>query len=461
MKSRFAPSPTGYLHIGGARTALFAWLWSKKHSGKFVLRIEDTDRERSTQESIEAIIDGMGWLGLEYDEGPFYQTDRFDRYSQIIKVLLDTKKAYYCECSQERLQSLREDLIKSGEKPKYDGCCAKKGLKSGAVRFHNSKEGSVVFSDLVKGEITINNEELDDLIIARSDSTPTYNLTVVVDDHDMEIDCVIRGDDHINNTPKQINIYRALGWELPQFAHLPMILGGDGSRLSKRHGAVSVMSYRDDGFLPNALLNYLVRLGWSHGDKEVFSIEEMINLFDLSGINRAPAGFDRDKLLWLNQEYIKSTDTNELIEHLEWHLLSQSIDISKGPLLVNVIEHLKGRSKTLVEMAKSMKMFYHDIESFDHGSAKKLFNENSRPVIVELANKLQELTDWSSDSIQKTVKDICNEQGIGFGRVGQPFRLALSGDGNAGNIDIVAELVGKERSIARLSMALDYIDMSK
>ncbi|MBT4123539.1 MAG: glutamate--tRNA ligase, partial [Candidatus Ruthia sp.] len=296
MKSRFAPSPTGYLHIGGARTALFAWLWAKKEQGRFILRIEDTDRERSTQASVDAILDGMKWLGLDHDEGPYYQTDRFDRYKTVVQQLLEEDKAYYCECSQERLQVLRDELMEKGEKAKYDGHCQHKNLTAGVVRFRNPSEGNVIFSDLVKGEISVHNKELDDLIIARSDGTPTYNLTVVVDDHDMEVDCVIRGDDHINNTPRQINLYEALGWGLPDFAHLPMILGGDGARLSKRHGAVSVMAYRDAGFLPEALLNYLVRLGWSHGDQEVFSIDEMIDLFDLKDVNKAPGSFNQDKL---------------------------------------------------------------------------------------------------------------------------------------------------------------------
>jgi len=457
MKSRFAPSPTGSLHIGGARTALFAWLWAKRQHGKFILRIEDTDLERSTQKSVDAILDGMRWLGLEHDEGPYYQTDRFDRYKAVIQQLLDEDKAYYCECSAERLQTLREELMAKGEKAKYDGCCQHKNLTSGVIRFRNPAEGNVVFSDMVKGEITVNNKELDDLIIARSDGTPTYNLTVVVDDHDMEIDCVIRGDDHINNTPRQINLYQALDWTLPEFAHLPMILGGDGARLSKRHGAVSVMAYRDAGFLPEALLNYLVRLGWSHGDQEVFSIDEMIKLFDLKDVNKASGSFDQDKLLWLNQEYIKTADTQHLIDQLAWHLNEQAIDISSGPDITKVIDALRERCKTLVEMAESMKMFYQDFKSFDEKAANKQFKPAAEPIITALIVKYSELEDWSSEAIHDIVKQVCDEQDVGFGKVGQPFRLALSGTGNAGSIDIVAELVGKNRTIERLNMALDYI----
>jgi len=454
MKSRFAPSPTGYLHIGGARTALFAWLWAKKQNGKFVLRIEDTDLERSTQASVDAILDGMNWLGLSHDEGPFYQTQRFDRYKQIINTLIEKDKAYYCECSKERLDKLREDLTAKGEKAKYDGCCRDKQLSSGVVRFKNPKDGLVVFNDLVKGEISIANQELDDLIIARSDGSPTYNLTVVVDDHDMDISTVIRGDDHINNTPRQINLYEALDWNLPEFAHLPMILGSDGARLSKRHGAVSVMAYRDAGFLPEALLNYLVRLGWSHGDQELFSIDNMIELFELENINKAPASFDEDKLTWLNQEYIKNSTMDNLINNLNWHIERQKIDTSNGPDIINVIEILKDRSKTLVEMAASMKMFYQDFDNFDEKLAKKQF-KNTEPLKV-LKSKLSNLDNWVADEIKAQIKDVCSDLDIGFGKVGQPFRLALSGDGNAGNIDIVAQLVGKDRTLARLEMAINY-----
>ena len=455
MKSRFAPSPTGYLHIGGARTALFAWAWAKKQKGQFVLRIEDTDRERSTQASVDAILDGMDWLGLTHDEGPFYQTDRFDRYKQVIQQLLDEDKAYYCECSKERLQVLRDELTEKGEKAKYDGCCRDKNLDSGVVRFKNSLAGLVVFEDEVKGQISIANKELDDLIIARSDGTPTYNLTVVVDDHDMDIDTVIRGDDHINNTPRQINLYQALNWALPTFAHLPMILGSDGARLSKRHGAVSVMAYRDEGFLPEALLNYLVRLGWSHGDQEVFSLVEIVDLFELKNINKAPASFNQEKLIWLNQEYIKSASVDHLIENLAWHLEYQAIDTSTGPALELVVEHLQERSKTLVEMTSGLKMFYQDFDQFDEKLAKKQFKD-ARSIGL-LFEKLSSLDEWIAGNIKDQIKQTCEELEIGFGKIGQPFRLALSGNGNAGNIDIVAQLVGKDRTLERLQMALDYI----
>ena len=458
MKSRFAPSPTGYLHIGGARTALFAWLWAKKNNSKFVLRIEDTDKERSTQNSVEAILQGIDWLGLSYDEGPIYQSDRLERYKEVVSQLLDDGKAYYCECTKERLEEMREAQMASGDKPKYDGFCRDKKLKSGVVRFLNPDNGTVSFNDYVKGVIEIANSELDDLIIARSDGSPTYNLTVVVDDHDMNIECVIRGDDHINNTPKQINLYESLGWNIPRFAHVPMILGSDGSRLSKRHGAVNLMTYRDAGFLPKALLNYIVRLGWSHGDQEIFSVDEMIKLFELKNINKSSASFNQEKLDWINQSYIKTTEINELVSELEWHLNQLSIDLSDGPDIKEVIEALRDRSKSLVDMAKNCVMFYHDFEDFDSDLAIKFFNLESRSVLGDLLINLETLEQWSAEHIHEVIQSICESRNIGFGKVGQPLRLAISGDGKAGSIDKCAQLVGKKRVLLRLKMAIDWID---
>jgi len=458
MKSRFAPSPTGYLHIGGARTALFAWLWAKKHDSKFVLRIEDTDKSRSTQDSVDAILQGIDWLGLSYDEGPIYQSERLERYEEVISQLLDEAKAYYCECTKERLEKMREALIESGDKPKYDGCCRNKKLKSGVIRFLNPKNGTVSFNDYVKGEIEIANTELDDLIIARSDGSPTYNLTVVVDDHDMEIECVIRGDDHINNTPKQINLYEALDWNIPRFAHVPMILGADGSRLSKRHGALNLMSYRDAGFLPKALLNYIVRLGWSHGNQEIFSVADMINLFELENINKSSASLNKDKLEWINHSYIKTTEINELVSELEWYLNQLSINLSDGPDIKEVVEVLRDRSKSLVDMAQNCLMFYHDFEDFDSNLVIKFFHLESRPVLDDLLINLETLEQWSAEHIHEVIQNICESRNIGFGKVGQPFRLAISGDGKAGSIDKSAELVGKERVLLRLKMAIGWID---
>ena len=458
MKSRFAPSPTGYLHIGGARTALFAWLWAKKNNSKFVLRIEDTDRERSTQDSVDAILEGMDWLGLNYDEGPIFQSKRIDRYNEVISDLLSNGKAYYCDCSIERLEEMRETLIASGEKPKYDGCCRKKYLKKGVIRFLNPDLGAVSFNDYVKGQIEILNSELDDLIIARSDGSPTYNLTVVVDDHDMKIECVIRGDDHINNTPKQINLYEALDWSTPKFAHVPMILGSDGSRLSKRHGALNLLSYRDKGFLPQALLNYIVRLGWSHGDQEIFSIDDMIKLFELKNINNSPASFNQEKLEWINQSYIKTTGIEELVDNLKWHLNQLSINLTNGPDINEVVESLRERSKSLVDMAQSCVMFYNDFEDFELGQASKVFNLESKLILDDLYIQLKVVEDWNAENIHSVINNICETRGVGFGKVGQPFRLALSGDGKAGSIDISAQFVGKKRTISRLKMAIEWIN---
>ena len=479
MKSRFAPSPTGYLHIGSARTALFAWLWAKKHDSKFVLRIEDTDNERSTQDSIDAILQGIDWLGLNYDEGPIYQSERLERYKEVLSQLFDEGKAYYCECTKERLEKMRKTQMASGDNPKYDGRCRNKKLKSGVVRFLNPETGNVTFNDYVKGEIEIANSELDDLIVTRFDGSPTYNLTVVVDDHDMEIECVIRGDDHINNTPKQINLYEALDWDIPRFAHVPMILGADGSRLSKRHGAVNLMSYRDAGFLPKALLNYIVRLGWSHGDQEIFSVDEMINLFELEKINKSPASFNQEKLDWINHSYIKTTEINELVSELEWHLNQFSIDLSDGPDIKEVVEVLRDRSKSLVDMAKNCVMFYHDFEIYCTGDHTDFFLnsygegvdirdladldfwENSLPVLGDLLERLKPLEQWTAEHIHKVIQDICESRNIGFGEVGQPFRLAISGECKSGSIDKSAQLVGKKRVLHRLNVIWDELEISR
>ncbi|MCW8826958.1 MAG: glutamate--tRNA ligase, partial [Gammaproteobacteria bacterium] len=329
VKTRFAPSPTGYLHVGGARTALFSWLHARKHGGRFVLRIEDTDLERSTKESVNAILEGMTWLGLEYEEGPFYQTHRFDRYQEVIDELMGKGLAYRCSCTRERLDELREGQMKRKEKPRYDGHCRHQQVDPSephVIRFKNPQDGVVAVDDMVRGKVVFQNAELDDLIIKRTDGSPTYNLTVVVDDHDMGITQVIRGDDHLNNTPRQINMSKAMGWESPQFAHLPMILGDDGARLSKRHGAVSVMQYYEDGYLPEALLNYLVRLGWSHGEQEIFSLDEMVELFDVSDVNKTASSFNTEKLMWLNQHYIKESEPARIAHLLSVHMGDIGID---------------------------------------------------------------------------------------------------------------------------------------
>jgi len=460
IKTRFAPSPTGYLHVGGARTALFSWLYARKQGGKFILRIEDTDLERSTQESVDAIFDGMNWLGLTHDEGPFYQTQRFDRYKEIIQQLLEQGDAYYCTCSREELDQLREQQKANKEKPRYNEKC--RGLQhssdgNSVIRFKNPADGEVVIADLVKGDIVVANKELDDLIIARSDGTPTYNLTVVVDDMDMGVSHVIRGDDHINNTPRQINILKALGAELPQYAHVPMILGSDGARLSKRHGAVSVMQYRDEGFLPGALLNYLVRLGWSHGDQEIFSMDEMVELFDLKDVNVSASTFNPEKLLWLNHQYIMNSKPEHVAEHLQWHMDNQGIDLANGPALVEIVKIQRERSKTLVEMAQSSRYFYQEVESYDEKAAKKNFKKGVEIVLQRLMDEFSQMEQWDGEKLHQIVLDMAESMELKLGKVAQPLRVAISGAGVSPAIDITLSLLGREKTLSRMARAIDYI----
>ncbi len=461
VRTRFAPSPTGYLHIGGARTALFSWLYARKMGGTFILRIEDTDRERSTQESVDAILEGMDWLGLEYDEGPFYQTHRFDRYREVIQQLLDNGHAYHCYCSKDELEQMREAQMARKEKPRYDGRCfgrddVPEGIQP-VIRFRNPQDGAVEFDDLVRGKITVSNRELDDLIIARSDGTPTYNLTVVVDDIDMNITHVIRGDDHINNTPRQINIMKALGFEPPKFAHVPMILGGDGQRLSKRHGAVSVMQYRDDGYTPQALLNYLVRLGWSHGDQEIFSREEMIALFSLEGINRAPSAFNADKLLWLNQHYIKTLPVEELEKQLQWHLQAQSLDVANGPALADVINAQRERAKTLVDMVAISRYFYEDFDNYDENAVKKQFKADTAGYLQVVHDELTVLSDWAGEAIHAAIQAACEKLEVKLGKVGPALRIATTGGASSPSLEITLELIGRERTLERILKAVSFI----
>ena len=463
VRTRFAPSPTGYLHVGGARTALFSWLYARKHGGQFVLRIEDTDLERSTPESVNAILEGMTWLGLEYDEGPFYQTQRFDRYNEIIQQLLDNDHAYRCYCSKERLDQLRETQMAAKIKPRYDGHCLKNKADDPeaphVIRFRNPVGGSVIINDLIRGKVAISNDELDDLIIRRTDGSPTYNLTVVVDDMDMAISHVIRGDDHLNNTPRQINILTALGAEPPIYAHVPMILGDDGSRLSKRHGAVSVMQYREEGFLPEALLNYLVRLGWSHGDQEIFSIDDMIKLFDIEDVNKAPSSFNTDKLEWLNQHYIKESDPAHIATLLSPHLGKLGIDPTQGPDLVEVVKAQQERANTLVEMADISQFFYKDYDEFDEKAAKK----NLRPVAAEPMQKIREalaaITSWREESIHNAIHEVAESLGVKMGKVAQPLRVAVVGRAASPGIDITLFLVGQEACLRRIDRALAYIEL--
>ncbi len=460
IKTRFAPSPTGYLHVGGARTALFSWLHARKHGGRFVLRIEDTDLERSTEESVNAILEGMTWLGLEYDEGPFFQTHRFERYEEVIQQLLVDGHAYRCNCSRERLDELREGQMKRKEKPRYDSRCRMQNVNPDephVIRFRNPVEGNVVFDDLVRGRVAFNNSELDDLIIKRTDGSPTYNLSVVVDDLDMGITQVIRGDDHLNNTPRQMNILKALGAETPQYAHVPMILGDDGARLSKRHGAVSVMQYREQGLLPEALLNYLVRLGWSHGDQEIFSLDEMVEHFDLSNVNKAPSSFNTEKLLWINQHYIKESDPARVAHLLSVHMGDLDIDPALGPDLVEVVKVQRERAKTLVELAEISAFYYKDFDSYNEKSMKKAFKEGAIAPLERTRSALTALDEWHPEAIKRVLDEVVAELEIGFGKLGMPLRLAITGGSPSPDLDTTLYLVGREATIRRIDRALETI----
>ncbi len=461
VKTRFAPSPTGYLHIGGARTALYSWLYARKKGGVFALRVEDTDLERSTEESVQAILEGMEWLGLNYDEGPIFQTHRFDRYAEVIQQLMDEGNAYHCYCSRDELDEMREQQRANKQKPRYDGRCrGRTEVPEGVdpvIRFKNPLEGDVVIKDVVKGDIVINNRELDDLIIARSDGTPTYNLTVVVDDIDMGMTHVIRGDDHINNTPRQINIMQALGAEIPAFAHVPMILGDDGKRLSKRHGAVGVMQYRDEGYLPEALLNYLIRLGWSHGDQEVFSREEMLEFFELEDIHGAASAFNTEKLNWMNQQYLKSLPGDVIAGHLQWHLENQSLDISNGPAINDVIDAQRDRAKGLVDLVGTSRYFYEDFESYDEKAMGKQFKPGVDAILQALHDKFEALADWNPEVIQQAINATCDDLELKLGKVGPPLRLAVAGTPMSPGLDITLNLVGKERTLQRLAKAIETI----
>jgi glutamyl-tRNA synthetase len=464
IKTRFAPSPTGYLHVGGARTALFSWLYARKHGGKFILRIEDTDLERSTQASVDAILEGMGWLGLDYDEGPFYQTHHFDRYKEIIQRLLDQGDAYYCYCSKDELEQLRTEQMANKEKPRYNGKCRNlvepKGEREAVIRFKNPLDGAVTIADLIKGDIVVGNKELDDLIIARADGTPTYNLTVVVDDMDMQVTHVIRGDDHINNTPRQMNILQALGADLPKYAHLPMILGADGARLSKRHGAVSVMQFRDDGYLPEALLNYLVRLGWSHGDQEIFSLDEMVQYFELENVNGSASAFNMDKLLWLNHHYIMNSDPAHVARHLSWHMGQLGIDPTDGPELVDVVKAQRERCKTLVEIAAASIYFYKEFDTYEEKAAKKNFTPAAAEVLTQLHDLFAAVPLWDGRVLHDIVVTLSETLELGLGKVAQPLRVAVSGSGMSPAIDVTLSLLGKDKTLARINRAITHIKYS-
>ena len=461
IRTRFAPSPTGYLHIGGARTALFSWLYARRHAGVFVLRIEDTDLERSTPESVDAILQGMTWLNLDYDEGPFYQTHRFDRYKEVIDQLLVEGKAYKCFCTREELDAMRAEQEAKKEKPRYNGLWRERTDhpegQPYVIRFKNPTEGFVEWQDAAKGTIRIANSELDDLVLLRTDGSPTYNLTVVVDDVDMGITHVLRGDDHVNNTPRQINIYQAMGAKMPIFGHLPMVLGEDGARLSKRHGAVGVMQFRDEGYLPEAVINYIARLGWGHGDQEIFSVDELIQLFDIDRLSASPSTFDTAKLRWLNHHYIKTSSPEHVARHLSWHLAQQGIDPTQGPKITEVIPLLAERSETLVQMAQMCGYFYADPQGYEAQAVEKHFGPESLDVLLGVSEAMQLAGSLSAESVQAMMKAVSVAQGVKMPQVGMPLRLALTGVAQSPAINEVAALLGATVCVTRLKAAINFV----
>lgn len=461
VRTRFAPSPTGGLHLGGIRTALYCWLYSHNRGGEFILRIEDTDQERSTQEATQLIFDSMSWLGLNYDAGPFYQTERLDHYRKIAERLIKDGYAYRCYCSKEKLDKQREEQLANKEKPKYDGCCRDKNLaaskdESFVIRFKNPQQGSVEFEDQILGPLSFQNSELDDLIIVRSDGFPTYNFCVVVDDLDMKITHVLRGNDHINNTPRQINIFSAFGAKPPIYAHMPSVLGDDGKKLSKRHGAASVLQYRDDGFLPEAILNYLVRLGWSHGDQEIFTLDEMIKLFDIKDINRSASAFNSEKLLWLNRHYIKTLDPQIIAPHLAPQMKELGIDYSDGPALTEVIVALRERAETLREMAAKSRCFYEDFAEYQE-DAKKHLTKEAAEFLQATRHRLDILTAWTDENLHQVIEDIAKQFELKLGKIAQPIRVAVTGGVVSPPLNITLKLLGKRRSLERIDRALAYI----
>lgn len=459
VRTRFAPSPTGFLHVGGARTALFCWLQARHAGGEMVLRIEDTDRERSTPAAVQAILDGMSWLGLQHDEGPYYQTQRFDRYRQVAQELLAAGKAYHCYCSKEELEAMRADQEARGLKPRYNGYWRDRSDTPPAgvtpvIRFRNPLSGTVTVQDAVRGTVTFDNSELDDLVIWRSDDSPTYNFAVVVDDADMRITDVIRGDDHLNNTPRQINIYAALGLDAPRFAHLPMILGPDGAKLSKRHGAVSVMEWRNDGFLPQAMRNYLVRLGWSHGDQEIFSTEEMVASFSIHDVNHSASRFDSEKLKWLNAHYIKTMDPQLLVPELAFQFAQLGVDTTTGPALVEVIGGLRERAVTLKEMAEKARVYFEPLRSYDEAAVSKHFTAAVRAPLEHIHGLLAALPQWETSAIHTALESTSKTLGLGLGKFAPALRVAMTGTQVSPSIDQTIQMTGRSQALARIEAAL-------
>jgi glutamyl-tRNA synthetase len=463
-RTRFAPSPTGYLHIGGARTALYCWLEARRQGGHFILRIEDTDRERSTEEAVQAILDGMAWLGLNHDEGPIFQTARLDRYREVAQGLLQAGKAYYAYETRENIDAMRAEAMAKNEKPRYNGHYRERNEPfrddpNRVLRFKNPVGGSVVFEDKVKGRIEWSNSELDDLVLIRSDGFPTYNFAVVVDDIDMGITEVIRGDDHVNNTPRQVNVYEALGAPVPVFAHLPMILGPDGQKLSKRHGAVGVMQFRDDGYLPHAVLNYLVRLGWSHGDQEIFSREQMIALFDIADVNHSASRFDVEKLRWLNQQYLKSDEPAEVALHLDWHLRAAGYDLARGPATVDLVIALRDRVHTLKEMAARAKVWFEPLHDADYDAAAvaKHLTESAVAPLDSIREGLASAPEWTPAAVHAVLAQTAETLGLGLGKIAQPLRVAITGTQVSPSIEHTVYLAGRDAALQRIDAAMELI----
>lgn len=459
VKTRFAPSPTGFLHIGGARTSLYSWLFARHNDGEFVLRVEDTDFERNSEEATQAIIEAMEWLGMNYDEGPYYQSKRMDRYKEVIEQMLADGTAYRCYCSKEQLQADREEQEAKKLKPKYVGRCRNLSpeeqdpSKPHVIRFKNPLTGYVTFDDAIRGPITFANEELDDFIIARTDGTPTYNFCVVVDDCDMEITHVIRGEDHINNTPRQINVIKALGKEVPTYAHVSMVNGEDGKKLSKRHGAVNVMEFKKAGYLADAINNYIVRLGWGHGDQEVFTKQELIKYFDIHHVSKNPSSFDYKKLDWLNNKYMRDMSPADLAQAVA-EFADYEHQKASAPF-AEVLQLYVERANTLNELAQAVKYIYVDYEEIDPAAAKK--HLKSIPVLQALKTKLEALPEFTAQSVHQVMNEVCAELELGMGKVGMPLRVAVTGTGNSPSIDQICAYVGKDTVLNRLDRAIAYI----
>jgi glutamyl-tRNA synthetase len=455
--TRFAPSPTGMLHIGGVRTALFSWLHARHHGGRFILRVEDTDRERSTQQAVDVILDGMRWLELGADEGPYFQSQRYPRYRQVIAQLVERGAAYRCYCTREELEQMRQQQLARKEKPRYDGRCRERTQPrpevTPAIRFKNPLDGEVIVEDQVHGRVVFQNRELDDLIIERSDGNPTYNFCVVVDDMDMGVTHVIRGDDHLNNTPRQMNMLLALGAKVPVYAHLPMILGSDGAKLSKRHGAVSVLQYRDEGFLPEAVLNYLARLGWSHGDQEIFSIEEMIQLFDIADVNKSASAFNGEKLAWLNQQHMMRAPAARLVEPLRWHLQQAGVDAQNEAQLEQIVVSQRERAKTLKEMSANSVFFFRAPQSYDEKAVRKNVSADILPLLSTVTAELGALTEWTAPAIHAVVGGVAERAGVPLGKLAQPLRLAMCGGTVSPPIDATLAILGQQETLQRLGAA--------